>query len=275
MIATVPSLDLFAPGSAGVMVLLGARVGGLLLVAPVFSARTVPMSVRTGLLVLLTLLLQPAALSSVAAAAPGAMPQVTLAAALAETLVGFAIGFGAAVLVGAVEVAGDLMTTTIGLSGAAIFDPLNGGQVPVLGHFMNVFVITLLLAFDAHLVMVDAVAASAHYLPLGSAVQVTDGLRELLALGGTLFVLGLRFAAPVIAAVMVANAALAVLGRAAPALNILSLAFPLQIGIGLFALAASVPLIATFFTSWDGAYDSVLTTVLGARRAGPAGGGAR
>jgi flagellar biosynthetic protein FliR len=99
-------------------------------------------------------------------------------------------------------------------------------------------------------------------------VQVGDGLQALLALGGTLFVLGLRFAAPVIAAVLVANAALAVLGRAAPALNILSLAFPIQIGIGLFALAASLPLIATFFTSWDGAYDSLLTTVLGALRAG-------
>ena len=48
-----------------------------------------------------------------------------------------------------------------------------------------------------------------------------------------LFALGLQFAAPVIAAVLVANTALAVLSRAAPQLNILSVAFPVQIGIGL------------------------------------------
>jgi flagellar biosynthesis protein FliR len=257
--AYVPALDLFAPGSAAVLVLFGLRVGGLVLVAPVFSARTIPMAVKTGLVLILTVLMQPAALASVRT-----VPQLTPAAALNETLVGFAIGMGAALLVGATEAAGELIGIQIGLSGAALFDPLNNTQGTAIGQFMQLFAVSLLLAFNAHLVMLDALATSVQAVPVGSPLEVRHGLAALISLGGTLFALGLRFAAPVIAAVLVANVALAVLGRAAPQLNILSVAFPIQIGIGLFTLAAALPFIATWFTGWEGTYDGALTRVMAA-----------
>jgi flagellar biosynthetic protein FliR len=71
---------------------------------------------------------------------------------------------------------------------------------------------------------------------------------------------GLRFAAPVIATVMVVIAALAVLSRATPQLNILSVAFPLQIGLGLFALGIALPFIASTLGNWPTAYDQQLTS---------------
>jgi flagellar biosynthetic protein FliR len=256
-----PALDLFAPGSASVMVLFGARVGGVLLIAPIFSARNVSMMLRASLLVLLTVLLQPAALARVTT-----IPQITPTTALGETLIGFAIGLGAALFVGAAEATGEIVSIQMGLSGAALFDPLSQTQVTVLGQFAQLLAIALLLAADAHLVMLDSLAESLRLLPVGSAVDLRSGVGTMLSLGSTLFVLGLRFAAPVIAAVLVANVALAVLGRAAPQLNILSVAFPIQIGIGLFALAASVPLLAAFFGGWGSTYDAMLTHLFTAFR---------
>lgn len=249
-----PAFDLFAPGSAPVLALFGARVGGLVLVAPVFSARTVPVTVRTGILVLLAVLLQPVAMTHV-----GAVPALTPAALLSETLIGFAIGMGAAIFVGAAEAAGELLAIQIGLSGAAIVDPLSQTQGPALGQFLNLYAIALLLALNAHLVMLDSLAASLRHVPVGSAIDLRAGAASLVSLGSTLFALGLRFAAPVVALVLIVNVALAVLSRAAPQLNILSLAFPVQIGLGLFAFAASLPVIALWFQGWDAAYDGVLT----------------
>ena len=141
-----------------------------------------------------------------------------------------------------------------------------GQQVPALGSLMQLFALAVLLSLDLHLVMLDALAASARLVPVGAPVDAEGGLLALVKIGGTLFVLGLRFAAPVIAAVLVANVALAALSRAAPQLNILQLAFPIQIAIGLAALAASIPLIATFFTGWTGAYDGIVGRVLEALR---------
>ena len=71
----------------------------------------------------------------------------------------------------------------------------------------------------------------------------------------------MRFAAPVIAAVLITNVALAVLGRAAPQLNILSVSFPIQIAVGLLTLIASLPAIARFFGGWSGVYDGMLSVV--------------
>jgi flagellar biosynthesis protein FliR len=248
--------NFFAPGVAQVLVLLFARVGGLMLVAPVFSTKTVPVSVKTAITLLLTLLLYPAARATT-------IPDVTPATFIAETLIGFGIGLGAALLVGAASVAGDLMGIQIGLSGAAILDPINNTSENVLGTFGNLFAITLLLAVNAHLVMIDAVGRSMQIIPLGAGIHPA-GLLVMVRGGSVLFGLGLQFAAPVVAAVLVANTALAILARAAPQLNLLSVAFPIQIGVGLVALAAAVPFIAAFYHGWSGIYNDSLDRVFSA-----------
>jgi flagellar biosynthetic protein FliR len=241
-------VDLFAPGAAATLVLLACRVGGMLLVAPVFSAKTLPMQLRTGVLLLLTVLLAPAAHAAVMRA--GAPPEITPTNVVTEMLIGFAIGFGAAVLVGAMETAGDLASTAIGLSGASLLDPLNGASSSLLAQLGQMFAVTVLLAVNGHLVMLDALAESTRALPVGDGINLQSGLHALLSQGTTLFVLGLRFAAPVIAASMIGNVALAVLSRVAPSLNVLNIAFPLQIAFGLLALVASLTFVATWMTGW-------------------------
>lgn len=256
-------MDPYAAGSAATAVLVGARIGGMLLIAPVFASRTVPMMLRTSLLVLLVILLQP-----VVFAATSGSPSLTAAALLTETLTGFAIGFGAALFIGAAEAAGDFMAVQMGLSGAASLDPLTQHSVPVLGQFTSLFAITMLLATDGHLVMIAALMDSFTVIPVGAPVDAAAGIGALISMGTLLFSLGLQFAAPVVAVVLIVNAALAVLGRAAPQLNVLAVAFPVQIGVGLLALAATVPLFGAVFLGWRGEYDAAVLRVLDAMRIG-------
>jgi flagellar biosynthetic protein FliR len=129
--------------------------------------------------------------------------------------------------------------------------------------FGNLFAVTLLLAVDAHLVMIDAVVKSVGVIPIGAGLHA-EGLHAMVKSASVLFGLGLQFAAPVIATVLVANTALAILGRAAPSLNILSVAFPIQIGIGLLALGASIPFIGAFYHGWSGVYTNTLDRVFSA-----------
>ncbi|MFI5309617.1 MAG: flagellar biosynthetic protein FliR [Gemmatimonadales bacterium] len=254
MTAAVAALNPFAPGSAETLALFGTRIGGMVLVAPAYSAAIVPRSVRVGILIVFTLLLQPAALASVRG-----VPALTPTAFLSEAMLGLAIGLGAALLVGAAEAAGDVMAVQMGLSGSAILDPLDTTSVPVLGTFTRLFATVLLLSLNLHTVMLGALADSAAAFPVGTPVSLMGGAGAMLQMGGTLFSYGVRFAAPVIAAVFIANVALAVLGRAAPQLNILTVAFPLQIAIGLLALVAALPSIGRFFSGWSGVYDGLLS----------------
>lgn len=245
-------LDLFAPGSVQTLVLLGMRVGGVVLVAPVFASRALPTTMKTAIIILLTALLQPVALSRATS-----IPQITPETFVSETLIGLALGLGAAMLVGAATVAGDLMGMQIGLSGASVLDPINNSSENALGVFGGLFATTLLLAVDAHLVMIDAIAKSVTVAPIGGPLHAV-GLLALVRGAAVMFSLGVQFAAPVIAAVLIANTALAILSRAAPQLNVLSVAFPVQIGIGLVALGASIPFVGAFYHGWSGVYNGSL-----------------
>lgn len=249
------ALDLFAKDSPATLVLVAARVMGLMLIAPSLSATIVPRLVKIAMILLFTVLLQPAVLPLVDA------PQLTPATIAAEVLVGLAMGMGAALIIGAAETAGDLMAVQIGLSGTAILDPMDNSQLPSLGVFTRLFAVTMLLTLGLHEVMLRALAESFMALPPASSIDLQGGLQQLVASGTTIFVLGLRFASPVIAVVLLTNVALAILSRAAPQFNLLSVSFPVQISLGLFALAAALPAMGRTLSTWPTAYSDIVARI--------------
>ena len=246
--------DFFAPGVASAFVLTALRVGGLVMVAPAWSAKVVPMRLRTALIIIFAVLLLPAAQST----ANMSSLSITPAAFLSETAVGMVIGLAASLVIGAAEFAGELMTTTIGLSGAAIFDPINNTQGAILQQFMQLLALMVVLIGGGHVLMLQAVAQSFHAIPLGAPLNLGDGFHAVVIAARSVFVTGLQFAAPVIAAVLLMNLALAVLGRAAPQLNIMSVAFPLQIGVGLITFAGSLALIVHAISDWTPGFGSTI-----------------
>jgi flagellar biosynthetic protein FliR len=247
----------FAPGTLALAGLLATRIGGALLIAPVFSAQPVPRMLRATLLALLTMTALPALMAA------GATPPVLSPATfLAEMLIGIAIGMGAAVFVGAAEVAGDLIGVQSGLSGAATLDPFTQAHTTALADFMKMLVVVLILSLDGHILILEALTASTQLIPVGAGIAAEQGLGALVATGGRLFSIGLQIAAPVTAAVFVSNLAMGVLARIAPQLQVFMLAYPLQIMIGLFTLAMALPLIATLFTDWPGQYRGLVGQLL-------------
>lgn len=255
-------MELFRTDTAQAIGLLSTRLAGLILVAPVFSSRAVPMRLRTGLLLLLTFLLLPMALSVMTVGGGGASPRVGPASLGTEAILGLTLGLGAAVFIAAAESAGDMLAVQMGLSGANVLDPVSGTQMPVLGQFLGLFVTALLLASGGHLAILEVLSASLRAFPPGTPVELEGGVAATVALMGSQFVLGLRFAAPVVAAMMIGNAVLGVTAKTVPQLNVLMLAFPLQIGIGLVTLGLSLSLIASYFGEWPEHYASLVSTVL-------------
>jgi flagellar biosynthetic protein FliR len=267
--------DFFAPGAATAFVLTALRVGGLLLVAPAWSAKTVPMRLRTGLLVLFSVLLLPSALDSATARIAAGTLAVTPATFLTESAIGFAMGVAAAIVIAGAEFGGELMTTTIGLSGAAIFDPVNNTQGAMLGSLLQMIALVVLLIGGGHLFMLEAVSKSFAVMPLGAPLALDRGFLALASACSTIFAAGLQFAAPVIAAVLITNIALAILGRAAPQLNIMSVAFPLQIGIGLLTFAGSIGLVVHVLSDWTPKYGQTLDSFARAVQVAPEPAGRR
>lgn len=238
--------------------LVALRVTGLMLIAPLFSSRAVPGPIRVGLILALTLFLAPA----IAPAEP------SIAALASELVVGVVIGIGAALVVAAAEFAGDLLAVEIGLSGASTMDVMNQTSMPVLGQFTQLFMVMLLLGMDGHLIMIDALRESFAAIPAGGAIDLESGMPGVVGAGSIVFARGLQFAAPVVAAVTLANVALGILARTVPQLNVLMMAFPIQIMLGLTTLALALPYIAVGQAEWGTGYLGWLEGALAALRGG-------
>lgn len=199
---------------------------------------------RAALVILLTVVLIPAVGSAPADLVVG---PVALAS---ELVVGLGIGLGAATLLAGAELAGEVLAVQIGLSGATALDPISGQGTGVLSQLLQLFVVLLLLVSGGHLMMIEALAGSFAVVPVGSGFAVSAGAWELVRAGGLVFADGLQFAAPVIASASVGYIALGVLAKASPQLNMLAVAFPLQIALGLLVLAGVLPLVATSYAMW-------------------------
>ena len=134
--------------------------------------------------------------------------------------------------------------------------------MPVIGQFLGLFVLAMILGTGGHLILVQTLGLSLEAFPLGSPLDLEEGIPATVGLLGTQFILGLRFAAPVVAAMMIGNASLGVMAKTVPQLNVLMMAFPLQIAIGLFTLGLSLPLIAGFFGEWPDHYTGLASGLL-------------
>ena len=67
---------------------------------------------------------------------------------------------------------------------------------------------------------------------------MVQGGRAVASLAGTVFAVAVRAAAPIIAALLLANLGLAILSKAVPQLNAMAVGFPITIGLGLVVLGA-------------------------------------
>jgi flagellar biosynthetic protein FliR len=84
-------------------------------------------------------------------------------------------------------------------------------------------------------------AQSLLMIPLLSSTIPTTMLTFLVTTLGKVCVAAIQIAAPVIAALLLANVGLGIVARLVPQMNVFILSFPVTIGVGLIMLAGALP----------------------------------
>lgn len=152
-----------------------------------------------------------AALAAFAAFRPGA-PALLATDVPAELMAGLVAGIGLALAFAAASLAGELLAQMIGL-GFATLGPMggNGGAVPAL---LTTLAWVMLLVGDLHLELFALLASGASLYPPGGL-----GLAGISALGGLMFLWGLKIALPLMAVLLLAQGVVAIASRAAPQMS--------------------------------------------------------
>ncbi len=218
------------------------RPGAALLAAPIFGASAVPVQVR----VILALAVGVPAGS--AAQFDGSMDAILslsgLIMIMGEVVLGLALGFALQIGFAVALIAGEAIGAAMGLGFASMNDPTSGHSSTALGQFLNLLAGVLFLAAGGHLALIEIVMGSFRTLPPGVSWLTPEALRGLVDFGGLMFAAGATVALPVVSVLILVQIAMAVVTRAAPALNIFAVGIPVTILAGLMLMALAVPVLA-------------------------------
>lgn len=216
------------------------RLSGVLLLVPLFSGSYVSMRIRLFLAVFITLAVAPT-LSLPPPIDPFTWHGILL---IAQQLgIGIAIGLIFAVVFQAFVIAGHLASMAMGLAMASMVDPATGVNTPIIGRYFTIVATLLFLLMNGHVLIFKTVVQSFETLPIGLHFFTQDSLKLIFNFGAQMFESGVAIALPLVTALLLVNVSFGVIARAAPALNIFAVGFPVTLLVGLIMLLFITPVI--------------------------------
>ena len=211
------------------------RVSILTFLMPFFGGDTIPATIKVMVCLVLSLAIWPQ-LSLPGWQLPAHGFDIALIM-LGEVVLGLTMGLVVHFIFAGIQTGGEILGFQMGFTMVSVMDPVSGARISATSHFLYMISLILFLIFDGHLHLLRALALSFELIPAGSLFIGEQLTRTVIELSGQIFVLAIKIAAPVMAALFMVELTLALMGRAAPQMNLMTLGFPIKIAVGFFFLS--------------------------------------
>lgn len=223
------------------------RISAMLAIFPIFSSANIPIQLRIALGALVAYLVS-ASLPALPSAPIGLGGLVALL--VMEVCIGLLLGFISRMIFYALDAAGNVVATEIGLMLSADFNPLSGVRSDAPGMLLNYLAVVLFFTFDMHHWFLLALQRSYNLVPIGAA-RLSEGLfHDVVARTAGIFVVAVQIAAPVIAVSFIVTLVFSVLGRAVPQMNVFGESFAFRILAGLTVFGLTLNLTAQHISNY-------------------------
>lgn len=238
-------LQEIVPGGVFTFLLVLMRVGGAMMLLPGIGEVFVPMRVRLFIAVGLCLVLAPV-VGPELPGLPGSPLQLFLLLS-GEILIGVFLGAMARILFGALNTAGTIIAYQTGLGFAQFYDPSQGTQSALVSSFLTMTGLVVLFTTGLHLMLIAAVRDSYLLFPAGTLPNMSGFAELATRYVAASFRIGLQIAAPFLVYGIVFYAALGIITRLIPRMQIFFIALPVQLVSGFVLLAATLTIAFIWF----------------------------
>ncbi|OIH93709.1 flagellar biosynthetic protein FliR [Curtobacterium sp. MCBA15_001] len=228
--------------------LAGVRMIAFFLIAPPFSYKAFPATVKLILALGLAIGVAPRVTAGYVSLDTGAF----LVALVTQLTVGLVLGFLVYLVFAAVQSAGALIDLFGGFTLAQAYDPqsqVNGAQFTRLFQMAS---LALLFASGGYQLIVGGLVRSFDAVPLvGGSVPLGGVAGMLVTALSQMFLSSLQIAGPLVVVLFLADVGLGLLTRVAPALNAFQMGFPIKIGLTVIfagALFMALPAVVSSLT---------------------------
>jgi len=219
------------------MTLALVRVSGVVAFAPFFSSTALPVRVKAVFVGAVAFLLAP-----LVAALPGARPAIGFSALLGELAVGLVYGLTLALLNEMLLFAGQIAGLQFSFSLVNLMDPASTIQTPLMGELFQLMGTLVVIGSGLDRILLASMVRSFRVAPLGMvSIAPSSTLAMVLAAGG-IFLAAVDLAAPILAATLLVEVAVSLLGKLSPQLPVMNLTVPLKTLTGFLILTGSLAL---------------------------------
>ena len=219
------------------MTLALVRVSGMVAFAPFFSSSALPVRVKAVFVGAVAFLLAP-----LVATLPNAHVALGFSALLGELAVGLVYGLCLTLLTEMMIFAGQLIGLQFSFSMVNLLDPTSSIQTPLLGDLFQLMGTLVVITAGLDRIMLASMVRSFRVAPLGSYALVPASALEIVRAAGGVFLAAVELAAPVLAATLLVEVAVALLGKLSPQLPVMSLTVPMKTLTGFALLTGSLAL---------------------------------
>jgi flagellar biosynthesis protein FliR len=217
------------------MVLAMVRVSGMVAFAPFFSSNALPARTKAVFVLAVSYLLAP-----LVAALPNAKVEISYESLIGEMGVGIVYGLALALLNEMMLFAGQVMGAQLSFSLVNLLDPTSSIQTPLLGDLFELMGTLVLITAGLDRILLASMMRSFHAVPLGGFALQPAGAMGLVRAAGGVFLAAMELAAPVMAATLLVEVSVALMGKLSPQLPVMSLTVPIKTLAGFMVLCGSL-----------------------------------
>jgi flagellar biosynthetic protein FliR len=236
----VAGLYQFPEGQIIAFALVLMRIIAFVVSWPVFGSANVPVPLK----VMLSLILAMAVFPTLHFANIDLLHinDEILMMTIREIFIGLSLGFLMRMFFFAVSVMGEIVSVTMGLSAAQLYNPAMGAQSNVVEQFELILATLFFLSLNGHHLFLTGMVQSFTTAPVSAVGLNYHAFTTVGAAVQEIIMIGLKMSAPVLVAVFLTNIAMGVLGRAVPQINVLVTSMPVTVMLGLLILIVTTPL---------------------------------
>jgi flagellar biosynthetic protein FliR len=134
----------------------------------------------------------------------------------------------------------------MGMALANVIDPSTSQQVPIMAQFIQLLALLMLVVTNAHHWFIRALVESYRLVPPFGFQFSHSVMAQVVEFGANMFIIAIKIGAPIITALFLTSVAFGLIARTVPQMNVLIVAMPLKIGVGLLFMGFSLPYITSF-----------------------------
>ena len=223
--------------------LIFTRVSCFVFLAPFFSMKNTPATIRVGISFFTAMLLYQSLTPANIVEFDSVLEYAVIV--MKEAIVGLLIGFAASICTSIVNFAGSISDMETGLSMATLMDPTTQENTSITGVFYQYVLMLMMIATGMYRYLFGALADTFTLISVNGEVFRGDALlTSMLGFLGDYVVIGFRIVLPVFCTMLLLNTVLGVLAKVSPQMNMFAVGIQLKILVGLsviFITAGMLP----------------------------------